>query len=80
MVCTYSTMPEPIAWIDKLDNIESPTSIKPFGSSFIGRLPTELLQLVASFLSEGSLVNVALVATQLRAIAERELYHFFGIL
>ena len=69
-------MPEPIAWIDKLDDIESPTSIKPFGSSFIGRLPTELLQLVASFLSEGSLVNVALVATQLRAIAERELYHF----
>jgi hypothetical protein len=49
-------------------------TLQPFEQTLLGRLPTELLEIVSRFLDHDDLTAVALIGPELRVLVERQLY------
>lgn len=62
-------------WITELDGIVEEYDCHPFAFTMLGRLPTELRQIVIDSLPRHDWVVTARVHSKLRDLVERNLYH-----
>ncbi|KAH7075187.1 hypothetical protein FB567DRAFT_185409 [Paraphoma chrysanthemicola] len=61
-------------WIAELDDIYPDALLRPFASTFLGRLPPELVEIIIGYISPPGLPAVARTHSMLRSLAERRLY------